>query len=185
MATNNVNLGIGRATGMFYHAAENTALPAYPSAALDAAWKEVGAISEDGITFSPAKDSDTLKNWAKQVERLLPSEDNPSVQAPIIYTTSESMKTIFGSSFVTVGAAGAGHGATVKVSIAPNNLPGKEAYLFLMKDGDDLLMLGTSSGVIKAVDDVEMGPSDAITWTATIEADSWTFVKEDTSSLSS
>ena len=26
MATNNVNLGIGRATGMFYHAPENTAL---------------------------------------------------------------------------------------------------------------------------------------------------------------
>jgi len=185
MATNNVNLGIGRATGMFYHAPENTALPTYPSATLGASWKEVGAISEDGITFSPAKDSDTLKNWAKQVERLLPSEDNPSVQAPIIYTTEESMKTIFGSSFVTAAAAGSGHGATVSVDIAPNNLPGKEAYLFLMKDGDDLLMLGTTSGVIRAVDDVEMGPADAITWTATIEADSWTFIKEDTSSVSS
>ena len=185
MATNNVNLGIGRATGMFYHAANNTALPTYPSATLAAAWKEVGAISEDGITFSPAKDSETLKNWAKQVERLLPSEDNPSVQAPIIYTTEESMKTIFGSSFVTAAAAGTGHGATVKVEIAANNLPEKEAYLFLIKDGDDLIMIGTTSGIIKAVDDVEMGPADAITWTATIEADTWVVVKEDTSSLSS
>ena len=179
MATNNVNLGIGRATGMFYHAPENTALPSYPSAQLDNAWKEVGAISEDGITFSPAKDSETLKNWAKKVERLLPSEDNPTVQAPIIYTTEEALKAVFGADYVTVTAAQSGtHGGLVSVEVNPNNLPGKEAFLFIMKDGDDLLMLGTTSGVIKSVDDVEMSPSAAITWTATIESDTWTFLKE-------
>ena len=182
MATNSVNLGIGRATGMFYHAPTGTALPAYPSEALGTGWQEVGAISEDGITFSPAKDSETLKNWAKQVERLLPSEDNPSVQAPVIDTTEEALKTVFGDDYVTVTAAAAGHGKIVSVEIAPNNLPEKEAYLFVMKDGDDLMMLGTTSGVIRAVDDVEMGPTGAITWTATIEADAWTFVKEEAAS---
>lgn len=178
MATNNVNLGIGRATGMFYHAPENTALPAYPSETLTQAWVEVGAISEDGITFSPAKDSDTLKNWAKKVERLLPSEDNPTVQAPIIYTTEESLKAVFGDDFVTKTAGTSGHGETISVEVNPNNMPGKEAFLFIMKDGDDLLMLGTTSGLIKAVDDVEMSPSAAITWTATIESDTWVFLKE-------
>ena len=179
MATNNVNLGIGRATGMFYHAPEGTALPSYPSESLATAWVEVGAISEDGITFSPAKDSETLKNWAKEVERLLPSEDNPSVQAPIIYTTEESLKAVFGEDYVTTTAAVSGsHGGLVSVEINPNNLPDKEAYLFIMKDGDDLLMLGTTSGIIKAVDDVEMSPAAAITWTVTIESDTWTFLKE-------
>ena len=41
MASNAVNLGIGRATGMFYHATKGTALPAYPTETLAAAWTEV------------------------------------------------------------------------------------------------------------------------------------------------
>lgn len=186
MNTNNVNLGIGLATGMFFHAPDGTNLPTYPSETLGAAWKEVGGVSENGINFSPAKDSNTLKNWAKEVERLLPSENNPNVKAPIIYTTAETMKTIFGEDNVEVAAASSGHGPVIKVDVNPNKLPGKEAYLFLMKDGDDLIMLGTKSGIIKAVDDVEFSPSTAITWTATIESDTWVLLKEmpDTSSSS-
>ena len=79
---------------------------------------------------------------------------------------------------MTKTAGTSGHGETISVEVNPNNMPGKEAFLFIMKDGDDLLMLGTTSGLIKAVDDVEMSPSAAITWTATIESDTWVFLKE-------
>ena len=48
----NVLIGAGKATGMFYTAPAGTALPAYPSESLGADWAEVGAITEDGITFS-------------------------------------------------------------------------------------------------------------------------------------
>ena len=48
--TNSTNLGIGLATGMAFHAPAGTALPAYPGAELDGAWKEIGAVSEDGIS---------------------------------------------------------------------------------------------------------------------------------------
>ena len=51
MASNDVKLGAGLATGMFYHAPKGTALPTYPTETLAEAWKEVGYVAEDGITW--------------------------------------------------------------------------------------------------------------------------------------
>lgn len=176
MASNDVNLGIGRATGMFYHAVATTALPAYPTEALDAAWREVGYISEDGITFSPAMDNDQLKDWSRSIRRTLPSEDAPTVTAPIISTTEESLKTLFGT--VTSAAASSQHGATKAVTISVNSSGDAQAFLFIGKDGDDSFMLGTTSGYISSIGDVTFTPGDPITWEATIAADEWTFMKD-------
>ena len=99
MASNKVNLGIGLATGMFYTAPAGTTLPAYPSASLTS-WTEVGAVSADGITWSTGKDSDPLRNWAKEVERLIASDKGGTVQAPLMYTEQKTLETIFGASNV-------------------------------------------------------------------------------------
>jgi hypothetical protein len=48
-----------------------------------------------------------------------------------------------------------------------------------MKDGDDMMLLGTSKGIIREVSDITFAPTDAITWETTIEASSWTFTKDD------
>jgi hypothetical protein len=42
-----VKLGIGLATGMFYHAPIGTAFPTYPAETLAAAWKKVGDVTAD------------------------------------------------------------------------------------------------------------------------------------------
>lgn len=177
MATNDVNFGIGKATGMFYHAPAGTALPEYPTATLGNTWKEAGYIGADGIVFSPSISSEQLKDWSKTIRRMTPSEDSPSVQAPIISTTAESLKTVFGDA--TTGAATSAHGATVAVTITANTMSEAEAFLFIGKDGDDTFMLGTTRGYISTVDDISFAPGEAITWNATITADEWTFMKDD------
>ena len=48
-----------------------------------------------------------------------------------------------------------------------------------MKDGDDLIYLGTTRGIVREVGDISMSPTEAIVWEATIEADSWTLIKDD------
>jgi len=45
MAVNEVMLGAGFATGMFYHAPEGTDIPASPEASL-ADWTKVGDVTE-------------------------------------------------------------------------------------------------------------------------------------------
>lgn len=178
MASNKVNLGIGLATGMFYTATAGTALPTDGSASLSS-WTEVGAVTADGITWATGKDSDPLRNWAKEVERLIASDEGGTVQAPLMYTTQKTLETIFGASNVAVSAADSNHGALVSVNVAPGVSASPAGFLFIMKDGDDMMMLGTSKGIVRDVEDLSFAPTEAITWTATIEAASWTFMKDD------
>lgn len=177
--TNNANLGIGLATGMAFWAPLGTALPAYPGAELSSDWTEIGAVAESGISYTPARDLTPLKNWSKEIERLLTSDSEGTVESPLLYTVEETLKLLFSESAVTVTAATSEHGKVVSVNIDPNVVPEGRAFLFLMKDGDDLMMLGTSRGFITSVGSVSFSPSDAITWTPTISAKVWTFAKND------
>lgn len=179
MASNNVNLGIGNATGMFYVAPAGTALPAYPSESLGADWDSAGAISSDGITWGTAKDSEPLRNWAKQIERLIASDEGGTVVAPLMYTTQKTLETIFGEDNVNVSAATSSHGNLISVTVEPGVSGESLAFLFIMKDGDDMLMLGTSNGIVREVDDISFSPTEGIIWNATIESAAWTFMKDD------
>ena len=179
MASNSVNLGIGAATGMFFHAPSGTALPAYPTESLGADWTEVGYIAEDGITWHHGRSAEALKDWSNSIRRQLQSDATGTVAAPIISTTKEVLQTLFGASAVVETAATSGHGKLEKIEVKEGVMSGEEAFLFLMKDGDDTFMLGTTKGMITALDDVSFAPGSAITWNATVSADAWTFMKDD------
>ena len=179
MASNAVNLGIGAASGMFFHAPANTALPAYPTESLGADWEEVGYISEDGITWHHGRSAEPLKDWSHSIRRQLQSDATGTVAAPIISTTNEVLGTLFGASNVTTAAATTAHGVLDSVQVKEGVRYGEEAFLFLMKDGDDTMMLGTTKGFITSLDDISFAPGGAITWNATVSADAWTFMKDD------
>ena len=173
-----VKLGLGDATGMFFHAPAGTELPATLAAALPNTWTHVGDVSDAGLTIAFNKSVTNLKNWANKIARLLPAEESGTVSAPIIDTTEESFKTIFGSDNVTVTAATATHGKLISVDVTPDAMPDPEAFLFLMKDGDDMIMIGTTRGYISELGEVAFQPNAAITWDATISADKWTVMKD-------
>ena len=179
MATNKVNMGLGNALGMAYRAPEGTALPVSPMSTLDPAWESIGDVAEDGLTWGLGKDSTPLKNWAKRIVRVVGSGESGTIKAPFIDTTEKTLKTVFGDNNVTVTAADATHGNLVSVTVAPGVSAAPAAYLFLMKDGDDLMYVGTTSGTITEVDDITLNGEDNIAWNSTIESDGWTFVKDD------
>lgn len=175
----NVNLGIGMATGMFYTAPVGTALPATPSTTPGSDWTNAGAITADGIVWNTGKDSEPLRNWAKETERLVGSDEGGSVTAPMMYTTEKTLKTIFGEDNVTVTPATTTSGKVISVTVEPGVSASPMAFLFIMKDGTDIIMLGTSKGIVREVGDITFSPTEGITWEATIEAAAWTFAKDD------
>ncbi len=185
MASNNVNLGIGMAsaTGMFFTAPAGTALPTSPFDTLAADWTKVGDITSDGITWATGKDSEPLRNWAKETVRLASSDEGGTVTAPIMDTTEDTLKAIFGSSNVTVTPADSSHGKIVSVTVEPGVSSAPAAFLFLMKDGEDGILVGTENGMITEVGDITFAPTEAIVWEATIEAASWTITKDDGQTL--
>ena len=172
----NVLVGAGLATGMFFTAPKGTALPSYPGASLSADWSEVGAITEDGITLS-LPNGDVIRNWALVAERKINTE-NGQITAPIMYTTKKVLETLFGSNNVTHVAANSSHGNLDSVELAPDVSAEPAAFLFLMKDGDKLAMLGSSDALITEIGDVSFTPSDGATWEATIDG-TWTFMVDD------
>ena len=92
-----VKLGTGLATGMFYHAPAGTALPTDPTAY---AYERAGFMSEmypmQSITLSMNKSTQNLKNWANAVKRVILTEHSETIQAPVMDTTEESLKTVPG-----------------------------------------------------------------------------------------
>ena len=174
MASNEVQLGGGYASGMFYTAPAGTALPAYPLDSLSS-WTEVGDIDADGLTFTP-RDSETLKNWAGQPKRVIPGSDPATVQAKVMDTTEATLKTIFGEDNVTVIPATGSHGKLVKFNM--DSKPAPAAFLFIMKDGDDMKILGTENGLISELGDVAFKNDEAIEWDITIQGD-WVLITDD------
>ena len=159
-----VKLGLGLATGMFYHASAGTALPTDPTAAIPAAWTHVGDVTNEGITLAMDKSVENLRNWANVIKRVIMTEHTETIQAPIMDTTEEVLKTVLGEGNVTT----ANDVTTVNLSAA--SLPPEEAFLFVMKDGDDMIMIGCTNGQVTEVDNVTFAPESAINWIPTITA---------------
>lgn len=174
MAANEVMLGGGYASGMFYTAPANTTLPAYPGDDLTA-WTKVGDIDADGITFT-TRDSETLKNWAGEPKRVIPGTDPATVKAKIMDITEETLKTVFGSDNVTKTVADQDHGTLLSVNL--DSKPDNAAFLFIMKDGDRMTYVGTSNGLVSELGDITYKGDEAVELDITIQG-IWTQVTDD------
>lgn len=172
----NVLIGAGLATGMAFRAPKGTVLPTSPMETLSADWVNIGAVAEDGVTLT-LPSGDVLRNWAMIAERKINNEAG-KIAVPFMYTDDEVLKTLFGASNVTEIAATATHGNVVSVEFATDVSAEPAAYLFLMKDGDKLAMLGSSDALITDIADVTFNASNAANWNATIEGN-WTFAIDD------
>ena len=159
-----VKLGLGRATGMFYHAPAGTALPTSLSETLPAAWEDVGNVTDAGITLALNKSVTNLRNWANVVKRVLLTEHSETIQSPLMDTTEDSLKVVVGADNVTTA------NNVITVNLSDGELPPPEAFLWIMKDGEDLIGIGCSNGQVTAVDNVSFAPNNAINWIPTITA---------------
>lgn len=162
MATHDVKLGIGDVSGMFYHAPAGTALPATADATLDAAWQEVGYVSQDGLTVAINATTEGIKDWANRIVRMVVTDSDETAQATVITTTEETLATVLGEDNV---AAASG---TITAGLTLSTLPPEEAFLFRMKDGDDMIIVGCTKGQVTALENLSFQPSNAISWTPTI-----------------
>lgn len=134
------------------------------------AWRPLGDVTHDGITVNTDKSVTNLRNWANVIKRSILTEHTETVQAPMMDTTEETLKFVVGSDNVTVTAAAGDHGKTIDCNFSGADLPAAEAFIFIMKDGDDIMAVGMEKGQVTAVESVSFSPDNAITWTPTITA---------------
>lgn len=163
MATNAVNVGKGRASGMFYVAAAGTAIPT-TLATIPTDWTEAGFISEDGMELQLSRDVEDIKDWSNTIRRTILTDHDEKASGACISTTAEALGELFGEANVTEASG------TLTVNLSANDLPPVKAYLFVMKDGDDLMCFGCSNGQISVSDNVSFTAGEGIAWPFEITA---------------
>ena len=157
MATNEINIGKGNATGMFYTATAGTAIPTTLDT-IPSGWTQVGYINEDGMELELSKEKKNIKDWANVVRRIIITDHDEKASGKCMSTTAAALEEIFGADNVTESSG------TLKVSLSSDELPPEKAFMFLMKDGDDLMCFGCSNGQISITDKATFKAGDTIVW---------------------
>lgn len=116
----NVHLGKPKIGGSIFVAPAGTTLPTDATTALDAAFKNAGYISEDGLTNNNSKSIEKIKAWGGAVVMTYSSEHSDSFKFTVIETTNtDTLKLVYGDDNVTATSS--------LISVAANG-----------KDPDDL-----------------------------------------------
>lgn len=93
----NVSTSSPKVTGAVYYAPLGTTLPTDAKTALDAAFKGVGYISEDGLTRSQSRNSNDIKEWGGGVVSTVQIEYKESFKFKMIEALSDIVqKAVYG-----------------------------------------------------------------------------------------
>lgn len=134
-STTNVGSMKPYAGGGVYHAVAGTALPTNASTALDAAYKALGYVSEDGIKPSRDTSIEKIKAWGGDVVAALLTDDSRSFEFTLLEVFFDEVnKYLYGTANVTVTPPTTSAGTKLAVldkAYKPNN----EILVFDMKYG--------------------------------------------------
>ena len=110
----NVSVGKPAVAGAVFNAPAGTALPTSTSAALAAAFNDLGYVSEDGVTNSASLSAEQIKAWGGDIVAVPQTEKGYTVKLKLIEATNVNVLGVFyGSGNVSGTLAG---GITVNVN---------------------------------------------------------------------
>lgn len=162
----NVTTGKPKVAGAIFRAPLGTELPEDAVTALDAAFKCLGYVSEDGVTNSNAPDTDTVNAWGGDPV-LITSKGRPdSFEMTLIEAkNAEVLKAIYNSSNVTGEAS---TGLTVKVTTEE----AEEAIwvIDLVLRDNTVKRIIIPDGMLSDLGDITYNDSDPVGYDATISA---------------
>lgn len=154
-------------TGAILSAPLGTALPDSALAAIDGAFVDSGYISEDGLTVTPDKSVEQIKDWSGAIVRSFISEFNGSLSWAHLETNEASLSNWFGDDNITVDAATGASGAAITGIINTVEMP-RKSWVFRVKDGEKKVLIVVPDGQVTESGEVQFTQSDALTWPITL-----------------
>lgn len=162
----NVTAGKPKITGAIFRAPVGSTLPTDAKTELDAAFKCLGYVSEDGVTNGNSPESEQTKAWGGDVVLNTQTEKPDTFQFKLIEAKNvDVLKMIYGDSHVT---GDLDTGITVDVTAED---PGPAAYVIemTMKDGD-FKRIVIPSASISEMGDIVYNDSEPVGYDVTLVA---------------
>lgn len=162
----NVSVGKPAVSGAVFNAPVGTSLPASTTAALAAAFKALGYVSEDGVTNSNSLTTEQIKAWGGDVVAVPQSEKNDTFQLKLIEATNtDVLAVVFGPDNV-IGDLAAG--LTVKANA--DELPETSWVIDMILRGGAAKRVVIPRGKISEIGDVVYKDNEVIGYDLTITA---------------
>lgn len=164
--TTKVTVGKGKIGGYIHRAPLGTTLPTDATTALDAAFKCLGYISEDGVTNSNEIDTETIKDWNGDVVIQVSTGKTDSWNVTLIEAMNvEALKVAFGDSNVSGDLA-------TGITITANNTAQPAAvYVFeMIYNGNVLHRVVLPNAYVSDVGEVTYAAGSAVGFPITLTA---------------
>ena len=152
----------GAVTGSVYVAPASTAVPTTIAGALNAAFNDVGYISEDGVVTSTNSDTNEIKAWQNgDIVRVIQTSHEFTLKFTMIETNEYALKAYYNS--YTHGA-----GAADGVVQVTGTAAFRGAWVINVVDGTDLIRIVVPDGQVTDRDDVSYVNGDPISYGVTV-----------------
>lgn len=167
----NVSAAKPKIAGAVFMAPLGTALPTTASAALDAAFEELGYVSEEGLTNSNSPSTENIREWGGTTVLVVASEKPDTFQLTLIETLRvAAAQLVYGADNVT--AQDDGDGNIIGFDIAANSAQ-PENHVFVIDmvlNGGAMKRIVIPDGELSGLGDIAYRNNQAIGYNVTIAA---------------
>lgn len=166
----NIVAGKPLATGGVLVAPLGTAAPTDSSTALNASYKALGYVGEDGLTETTDRSTDKVKAWGGDVVKVLQTDYAVSFSFTLLETlNSDVLKAVYGTNNVTTTASTASAGTKNAVKLNSDTLP-TQSFVFEVKDGNARIRIYVPKGQITETGEVVYNDGEVVGHAVTVEA---------------
>ena len=162
----NVTVGKPKVGGAIYVAPLGSTLPTDSSTALDAAFKCLGYVSEDGVTNNNSPESDSVKAWGGDTVIVLQTDRPDSFAFTLLETLSQDvLNAIYGSANVVADAQG-----NLTVKATADAMAGQAWVIEMVMRGSRAKRIVIPDGAVTARETITYNDSDAVGYGITVSA---------------
>lgn len=162
-----VSTGKPKVSGAVFRAPLGSTLPTSASATLDNAFKELGYVSDDGVTNSNAPESSNIKAWGGQVVLVVQTEKKDEWKLKLIESLNpEVLKTVYGDSHVTVDSTN----HTITVNANAEQLADHCYVIDTVMKGNAMKRIVIPVGSLSNLADIVYKDDEAVGYEITISA---------------